>query len=631
MYIVGAAASGRQLISCALSTYFRESSNTMSTTAYPSQEGRAKPPDPGGGQGWRRRDANNTPQPGVYPANREIFPTWAGIAAGAAKKYQEETGGKLTQTICVQLTRDSNTVNYNLDGYDVEHLIFDCIGLKNQEDLKWVDNSFFRTIIFGISEDVDTKQLALGISHSIRRGLKSKAVKPAASEINLKIFWTQYGADTAEITEALSKFGTVLGEYSNQVFPPFRKDGRPSRLANVQKGDLAVKFKPERALPTYILVKNKKIKVHFDGQTNTCPRCFRFPAVGMGGEGAEACYGKGDATECRKQDPKGPDHKYIFEEEWKKLVETKNVKGSVEDNLIGGSGFNMEDVVEITNLPEAVEIKDVKDWIQGFGLRMSEVPDDKFQFDNNFQNKIRISGLDTELAEKIQENCWGKSMGEGKKAKKVFVDLVRTSIRKVNEDVKDGDEFEDAAEELPIDMDNVDHEDLISEDEDEMEGTPSLEEVCKDEGEVEQLVMDSMEKRNELLSMEIKKWKKPEGGLVRDDLKTMLNEKQLTAASVDEVCREKGIDPGQAVRQKLHNLVRRRGREEITKRKAENNLKRSRAELATSAGKQSPPDKMKKTEDPDPNTPQRPIHKDMLKLLNKSHSKERSRSKEKQV
>ena len=73
---------------------------------------------------------NNIPQPGVFRDDGEIIPTWAGIAAGAAKKYQEKKGGKLTQTVCVQLTRDSNQVSYNVDEIELEHLIFDCIGLK---------------------------------------------------------------------------------------------------------------------------------------------------------------------------------------------------------------------------------------------------------------------------------------------------------------------------------------------------------------------------------------------------------------------------------------------------------------------------------------------------------------------
>ena len=226
--MVGAAASRRQLILCALEIYFRESSFAMNS----------KPPDPGGGPGWRRRNVNNIPQPGVFRDDGEIIPTWAGIAAGAAKNRHElhNEKGVLTQTICVHLTRDSSHINYNLTNNELEYLLYDCIGLELGK-LVWCDRSFFRTLVFGVEENVDTKKLALGISHTIRKGLRSKAVKPVASEVNLKIFWTQYGASTSEITESLNNFGTVIGEFKNQTFPETRKDGKSTRLTRKMMGN----------------------------------------------------------------------------------------------------------------------------------------------------------------------------------------------------------------------------------------------------------------------------------------------------------------------------------------------------------------------------------------------------------
>ena len=585
----------------------------------------SKPPDPGGGPGWRRRNVNNIPQPGVFRDDGEIIPTWAGIAAGAAKKYQEKKGGKLTQTVCVQLTRDSNQVSYNVDEIELEHLIFDCIGLKKQEDLMWMDMSYFRTLIFGIAHDVDTKGLALGISHSIREGLKSKAVKPPASEVKLKIFWTAYGTDTEAITEALSNFGTVLGEYENQVFSAYRKDGKPSRLAGVQKGDLVVRFKPERAVPTYILVKNKKIKVHFDGQTNCCPRCYKFP-IKMGIEGLEACYGKGDPKECAKQDPKGADYKYEFEAEWKKLVEAKTIKGSVEDSLIGGSGFNADDVVEITNLPDGVEVEEVKEWIESTGLKLGEITEENFRFDDSFPNKIMISGLDAEIAEKIHENCWGRTMREGKGGGKVFVDLVRNTKKAVEEEKGKNVEEQREEETSPIDLDEVDPEELITEDEEEAGETEPLDELFKGEKEVENIVNEAMQRRNLKLEELRKQLKSPEGGMIRDELKVILGDRKLTASAVDEICNEKGIEPDAAQRMRLHNLVRRKERDEIMERRTENKLKRGR-EITTSTGKQSPTDKKSKTDD-GMETPQRPLNKVMHGLLAKSQLKSRSPSRE---
>ena len=598
----------------------------MSAIANSPKGGEAKPPDPGGGPRsrqepgtWKRRDANNTPQPGVYRLNRGICPTWAGIAAGAAKNQHElhNDKGVITQTICVHLTRDSNQINYNLNTSELEYLLYDCIGLEYGK-LVWCDRSFFRTLVFGVEESVDTKKLALGISHTIRKGLRSKAVRPVASEVNLKIFWTQYGASTSEITESLNHFGKVIGEFKNQTFPETRKDGKPSRMAGVKTGDLIVSFKPERPLPTYILVGSKKLKVHYDGQTNTCPRCYRFP-VALGMDDSEACPGRGNPTLCAEQDPKGSSYKYDFDSEWKKLINSKPSKGSIEDNLIGDSGFGNEDKVELNGIQENATKQEVRNWIEDKGIKMTEIPDDNFEFDQDYPTKISISGLDGELANELKEKCWGRFMGQGQSAKKVYVDLVRmTKKQEDNESVSDG-EFQEANEENdpPLKPGDIVEADLITDDEMEDEITPPVEALCKDNETVEDIITQVLEKRDAKVLIELADLQQPEGGSIREDIKVRLMGRNLTAQSLEEVCEERGIEPDESQRKKLHNLVRQKARK---KTKDNAGTKRNISEIASPGVKKSPEEKKTKVDkQPKPTAA-------MLELLKKSQNRSPSRS-----
>ena len=589
----------------------------MRAVADSPKGGEARPPDPGGGPrtrqepgAWKRRDANNTPQPGVYRLNKGICPTWAGIAAGAAKNRHElhNEKGVLTQTICVHLTRDSSHINYNLTNNELEYLLYDCIGLELGK-LVWCDRSFFRTLVFGVEENVDTKKLALGISHTIRKGLRSKAVKPVASEVNLKIFWTQYGASTSEITESLNNFGTVIGEFKNQTFPETRKDGKPSRLAGVKTGDLMVTFKPERPVPTYILVGSKKLKVHYEGQTNTCPRCYRFP-VALGMEDSEACPGRGDPKLCAEQDPNGSEYKYDFDSEWRKLIKSKPRAGSIEDNLIGDSGFGSDDIVELNGIQESATVQDVRNWIEDKGIKLSEIPDESFKFDDEFPTKMSLSGLDGELASELREKCWGRFMGQGPSAKKIYVDLVRVT-RKVEEVESDGD-FQEAQEEIePPKPEEVTEADLITDDETEDEGTQPVEALCKDDETVEDIVMQVLEKRDAKAVIELEDIKNPEGGSMREEVKLRIMERNLTAQSLEEVCEARGIDPDESQRKKLHNLVRQKAR----KRLKENvGTKRTLSEIVSPETKKSPDEKKTKVD-----KPMKPVNA-MLGLLKKTQS-----------
>ena len=515
----------------------------MSATAKPPWGG-ADLGDPGGGgkssPATARRRLDMTLTPGVYHPILETGTTWAGIAAKGGEARQQK-GQKETQTLVIHLMRTDSKVKYQLQPEEFETLVYDSIGLPFGK-LEWTDDSHFRTLILGIALDVDTNKLALGISHKIRRGLKTKAVKPIASEVKLNIYWTAYGTDENEITEVLSHFGEVTGPYVNQVFPLRRKDGTISRLAGVQKGDLKVDFKPLKALPTYILVKGKKLKVSFENQMGSCPRCYRFP-VKVGN--LEACLGKLDPTTCTNSDPNGPETKYKLEDEWEKIMENVKTLEKRKDivEVISSPNFvTGEDTVELTNVPIDMNVEGLKDWMQNLGIRLeNEMKVEPLSHPGNWQ----IRNVDSELAQLIKATCWGKHAGEKKNIRKIYVDLVRNKNCAEEKERIEEENMEELVELLSEDEETEDAEPLVS-----LGSKESLDELLE----------DAVEMRKVALVEQYKEIKKPEGEDTVDAKEIKL-ERQITAAVLKAACAKRSLEPNESQTLQLRNLVRKRTRE----------------------------------------------------------------------
>ena len=50
--------------------------------------------------------------------------------------------------------------------------------------------------------------------------------------------------------------------------------------------------------------------------------------------------------------------------------------------------------------------------IEDKGIKLSEIPDESFKFDDEFPTKMSLPGLDGELANELREKCWGRFMGQ---------------------------------------------------------------------------------------------------------------------------------------------------------------------------------------------------------------------------
>ena len=543
----------------------------MSIFTHHPERGRAGDVDPGGTgarqpQGARaRRRVFNAPAPGVYQHNIESGTTWACVAAENAKQ-RKELGLKETHTIVISLMRENNSVRYQMSPEEVETLIFDNVGLK-QNKLVWFDDSYFRTLMFGVELDVNFQGLKLGISHKIREGLKTKACHPIADTVTLRIFWTQYAADREAIAEVLENFGRVEGDWRHQTFPRLRKDGTESRLANVERGDLTVRFKPTKMLPSYIRVKGKKIKVAYENQTPNCPRCYRFPMkVGE----LEPCLGKLDPTSCSYADPKGEDYKYDFDKEWELLMKEVGKNADESDGINNrplmsfDAGFvASEDLVELTNVPEDAPVEEIKTWMDDLGLVLEESVQIK---QSSFPGTWQIINLDAEMAETIKKTCWGKPIGSGKRTKKVFVDLVRDKTKEKQDSTATNGRSENGSErsDKQVEEEEILTQDFVTDDEDTTDddsifatlGGPNL---------IEKLVTEASKLRKERIVKQVARFKNPEGGVKPLNLKEMLLEQQITAKVLSEACAKCEVNPDERQAKKIKNLIRKRTREDLEK------------------------------------------------------------------
>ena len=539
----------------------------MSIFTHHPERGRAGDVDPGGTgarQGARaRRRVFNAPAPGVYQHNMESGTTWACVAAENAKQ-RKELGLKETHTIVISLMRENNSVRYQMSPEEVETLIFDNVGLK-QNKLVWFDDSYFRTLMFGVELDVNFQTLKLGISHKIREGLKTKACHPIADTVTLRIYWTQYAADREAIEEVLENFGRVEGDWRHQTFPRLRKDGTESRLANVERGDLTVRFKPTKMLPSYIRVKGKKIKVAYENQTPNCPRCYRFPMkVGE----LEPCPGKLDPTSCSYADPKGEDYKYDFDKEWEKLMKEVSKNEDQSDGINNrplmsfDAGFiASEDLVELTNVPEDVPAEEIKKWMDDLGLVLEESVQIK---QSSFPGTWQITNLDAEMAETIKKKCWGKQIG--KSSKKIFVDLVRDKTKEKQEVIVTNEKTKLVNEKS--DKQEVEEEiltqDLVTDDEDTTDDD-SIFATLGDPNLIEKLVTEASKLRKERIAKQVANFKNPEGGMKPTNLKEMLLDQQITAKVLNEACAKCDVTPDERQARKMKNMIRKRTREDLEK------------------------------------------------------------------
>ena len=135
---------------------------------------------------------------------------------------------------------------------------------------------------------------------------------------------------------------------------------------------------------------------------------------------------------------------------------------------------------------------------------------------------MKMTGLDAELAEQIKNSCWGKFFGEGKRKKKIFVDLVRDNTKEAAKDTtvkadierKKSDKEIRNEENVKDDKEEVTYPEFITDDE-EAEDDGSIYTTLADKKQIDEVVNEASRMRKERIEKQIKGWNNPEGGMKR--------------------------------------------------------------------------------------------------------------------
>ena len=135
---------------------------------------------------------------------------------------------------------------------------------------------------------------------------------------------------------------------------------------------------------------------------------------------------------------------------------------------------------------------------------------------------MKMTGLDAELAEQIKNSCWGKFFGEGKRKKKIFVDLVRDNTKEAAKDTavkadierKKSDKEIRNEENVEDDKEEVTYPEFITDDE-EAEDDGSIYTTLADKKQIDEVVNEASRMRKERIEKQIEGWNNPEGGMKR--------------------------------------------------------------------------------------------------------------------
>ena len=126
---------------------------------------------------------------------------------------------------------------------------------------------------------------------------------------------------------------------------------------------------------------------------------------------------------------------------------------------------------------------------------------------------MKMTGLDAELAEQIKNSCWGKFFCEGKRKKKIFVDLVRDNTKEAAKDTtvkadierKKSDKEIRNEENVEDDKEEVTYPEFITDDE-EAEDDGSIYTTLADKKQIDEVVNEASRMRKERIKKQIEGW-----------------------------------------------------------------------------------------------------------------------------
>ena len=154
-----------------------------------------------------------------------------------------------------------------------------------------------------VDSDLDLSTVSLHEAVQISPGLRTKPLKQHAHLEYIKMYKCAANDPDDDIRNMLQNFGEVISISHQKYAPKQDSSDALKALKNVKKGDRDIVMKLKSFLPTFGLLHTgnqvRRVKMTYQGQIRTCPRCNRKEKLEEDEEG-EVCPGQADNEKCRR-------------------------------------------------------------------------------------------------------------------------------------------------------------------------------------------------------------------------------------------------------------------------------------------------------------------------------------------
>ena len=331
-------------------------------------------PPPGGAQGGPPGD-HGGPPPGPPPGDAHGGPHGTPRPPQTGHSYATTVAGKQGRKklniLDIIFERKDNQVSFHLSKDELAKLLFVRMKLDPKHILK-IDTSGFGKINIELASNLNPENFLDLPAFEIRKGLSVKYYKPHhRKDVLVNINWLDIETPDELLVHVLSHFGKVK---SNVTWVKMKEEKDESQLAkmlnSIRNGDRQVWMEIMTPVPSYAMIDNRKIKIHYAGQKRTCARCHK---------GAEDCRGNSNAKLC---DDNGGE-KANLKDAWKEVLESVNYTdwngGEITETANEEKDEALEEDIEIhdncdgivvSNLVENNTLDDIQEMLKGL------VPDD---------------------------------------------------------------------------------------------------------------------------------------------------------------------------------------------------------------------------------------------------------------
>ena len=187
--------------------------------------------------------------------------------------------------------------HFHLSNAEQAKFVFTKMAFPHSGVVKGIQLQNARLLRIELPKDYNEEPHLMSHELAVRRGITILPTIERSRQVEVEV--RLIGLDTTDdhIREALGHFGEVLNIQSLPIRLTDAELADPiTRLmAGLEngKGERKVQMILNRNIPSYIIIGEKKARIHFNGQEYTCKRCFLSFKNG--------CRGRGDKDLCAER------------------------------------------------------------------------------------------------------------------------------------------------------------------------------------------------------------------------------------------------------------------------------------------------------------------------------------------